>query len=144
MQLQPFFSDFFDNYQRFFKRGFPSLHDDSRLLQTMEWTPSADISETDKEYIVKADLPGVETKDISVSLDDNVLTIQGERNYNLEQDSETPHRVESFYGHFCRSFTLPKNVKPEAIKATNKNGVLSINLPKTTPNRSKNIAVKVN
>lgn len=145
MQLQPFrdLSDFF-NDNRFFKSGFPTLRDDKgELASAMDWTPTADISETENEYIVKSDLPGVDKKDISVSLDDNVLTIQGERKYSYESEDEKAHRVESFYGHFSRSFTLPKDVKADAIKATNKNGVLNVHLPKTTPGKPKNIDIQV-
>ena len=81
-----------------------------------EWTPVADISETDKEYVVKAEVPGVKPGDIKVTLDKGVLAIEGERKYESEDKNEKSHRVERFYGSFSRSFTLPEDANAEAIQ----------------------------
>ncbi len=147
MQLLPFreINDLFDNYSRFFNRGRPALRDDNgELTSTLNWSPSADISETDSEYIVKADLPGVDKKNINVSLDKNVLTINGERTYNEETKDEKRHRIESFFGSFERSFTLPGDVKSEKIKASYTDGVLDIRLPKSAASKPKTVAISIN
>lgn len=96
-----------------------------------EWSPSADISETRKEYLIKADLPDVDKKDIHVTARDGTLTLEGERKHTSEEEGETYHRVESVYGKFSRSFALPPNVDEDGIKAECKNGVLRVHLPKT-------------
>ncbi len=96
-----------------------------------EWSPSADISETKKEYLVKAELPDVDKKDIHVSVSDGTLKIEGERKHSKEEEDETYHRVESFYGKFSRSFALPADADEMKIKADSKNGVLRVHLPKT-------------
>jgi HSP20 family protein len=96
-----------------------------------EWSPSADISETKKEYLVKAELPDVDKKDIHVSVSDGTLKIEGERKHSNEEEDETYHRVESFYGKFARSFALPPDADETKIKADSKNGVLRVHLPKT-------------
>lgn len=96
-----------------------------------EWSPSADITETKKEYLVKAELPDVDKENIHVSVSDGILTIEGERKHSAEEEQETYHRVESFYGQFYRSFTLPGNVNESRIKADSKNGMLRVHLPKT-------------
>ena len=96
-----------------------------------QWSPSADISESKKEYLVKANLPDVDRSDIDVSVEDGVLTIKGERKHSKEEDDETLHRVETFYGEFLRSFSLPSSVDASNIKAEYKKGVLRVHLPKT-------------
>lgn len=96
-----------------------------------EWSPSADITETKKEYLVKAELPDVDKEDIHVLVRDGILTIEGERKHSDEEEDETYHRVESFYGQFFRSFKLPSNVDESKIKADSKKGVLRVHLPKS-------------
>lgn len=97
----------------------------------VEWSPSADITETKKEYLVKVELPDVDKEDIHVSVRDGTLTIEGERTHSDEEEDKTYHRVESFYGQFLRSFTLPSNVDESKLKADSKKGVLRVHLPKT-------------
>lgn len=94
------------------------------------WTPVADISETDKEYLVKAELPGVKPGDIKVTLDKGVLAIEGERKYEKEDRNEKSHRVERYFGSFSRYFTLPDDANGEAIRAEGKDGVLTVHVPK--------------
>ena len=109
------------------------------------WEPTADISETKDEYLVKAVLPGVEKEDIKVELTDDLLTISGKREHNSEESEETVHRVESFYGTFSRAFTLPNNVDTSNLSAECEKGVLCVHLPKTkveTPKPSANIPIK--
>src|SRR5690242_9461859 len=81
------------------------------------WTPTANISETDKEYFIKAELPEVRKEDVRVTLENGVITISGERKQDKEQQNENEIRVESFYGAFSRSFSLPDNIDPSAVRA---------------------------
>ena len=108
-----------------------------------DWRPAADIIESDAEYLIKADLPEVRREDIDVSVNNGVITLSGERKYETRDDSEKARRVEKFYGSFTRSFTLPENVDPDAIMAEQKDGVLTIHLPKSkkTESRAKSITV---
>jgi HSP20 family protein len=108
------------------------------------WAPSADISETDKEYVIRAELPAVKKEDVEVMLDDGMITIKGERKQQKEDKNEKFHRVESFYGSFERSFSLPDNVNSEAIRCESKDGVLTVHIPKSEPSKSmpKQIAVQ--
>jgi HSP20 family protein len=94
------------------------------------WLPSTDISETDKEYTIRAALPAVKKEDIRVTLDNGMLTIRGERKQQQENKNEKFHRVETVYGAFERSFALPENVNEDGITSESKEGVLTIHIPK--------------
>jgi len=94
-----------------------------------DWSPTADISETDKEYLIRAALPAVKKEDVKVSYENGVLTVSGERRQE-EQKDEKFHRIESYYGNFLRSFALPDAIDEEAIRAESKEGVLTIHVPK--------------
>jgi HSP20 family protein len=96
----------------------------------VEWAPSADISETDKEYLIRAELPAVRKEDVQVTFDQGILTVRGERRQKKEDKNERFHRVESFYGSFERSFSLPDNVNADAIRCESKDGVLTVHIPK--------------
>jgi len=109
-----------------------------------QWRPAADIAETDKAYIIKAELPEVRKEDVDVSVHDSVITIKGERRYEKTDDSEQQHRVESFYGQFSRSFSLPADVDQSGITAESKDGVLRVYLPKVEDEQPKTIDVQVN
>jgi HSP20 family protein len=106
------------------------------------WTPSVDVYENEKEFTFKAELPGVELKDILVSLENNVLFIKGERHLEKETDKENYHRVERMYGKFSRSFSLPTFIDESKVTADFKNGVLKIVLPKKEHARSRGIEIK--
>jgi HSP20 family protein len=110
----------------------------------LEWAPSADISETEKEYLIRAELPAVKKEDVQVTFDDGMLTIKGERKQQKEDKNEKYHRTESFYGSFERRFSLPDNVNSEAIRCETKDGILIVHIPKTevTKSRPKQIAVQ--
>ena len=97
---------------------------------TRPWTPSVDIFETENEIVVKAELPGVDRKDITLNLENNVLTVKGERKFEKETKEENYHRIEREYGSFSRSFALPTAVNGDTVKAEYKDGVLRIILPK--------------
>ena len=105
--------------------------------ETVEWSPSADISETDKEYLIRAELPAVKKEDVKVTVDGGMITIEGERKQQKEEKGEKYHQMESFYGSFSRSFTLPDDVNAEAIRCEDKDGVLAVHLPKTETHKAK-------
>lgn len=96
----------------------------------VEWSPSADISETDKEYVIRAELPAVKKEDVKVSFEDGMITIKGERKQQKEDKNEKFHRIESFYGSFERTFSLPDNVNSDAISCESKDGILTVHIPK--------------
>lgn len=96
----------------------------------LEWAPSADISETDKEYVIRAELPAVKKEDVAVTFDAGMITIKGERKQRTDDKTEKFHRVESFYGSFERSFLLPDNINSDAITCDSKEGVLTVHIPK--------------
>ena len=105
------------------------------------WSPTVDISETENQYEVNAEIPSLKKEDIKLSVEDNVLTLSGERKVEKETDKKNYHRIEREYGKFERSFRLPKEVDAENIKAKYKNGVLTVQLPKTEAVKPKEIAV---
>ena len=105
--------------------------------------PSMDLAETDTHYVLKADLPGVAEDDVSIELDDNVLTVSGERKAEHEEKKEGYHRVERSFGQFRRSLTLPDGVDADAIAATFDKGVLEIRIPKPEERKPRRVAIKV-
>jgi len=108
-----------------------------------EWTPPVDISETDSEYLIRAELPAVKKEDVRVTVDDRMLTISGERRQKTEEKNERTHRVETVYGKFSRSFTLPENVDANAIRAESKDGVITVHVAKTRVEPRKPTEIKV-
>ncbi len=108
-----------------------------------EWLPSVDFSETKTSYVVKAELPGIDPKNVDISLSENVLTIKGEKKQEKEEEGENYHFVERSYGSFVRSIRLPGEVQSDKISATYKNGVLKVVLPKTEEAKKKEIKIKV-
>jgi HSP20 family protein len=110
---------------------------------TVQWSPTADISETDREYLVRAELPGVARKDVKVTIEDGVLTLSGERRFEKDDKSERFHRLERFQGSFARSFSLPDCADASAITAESKDGTLVVHIPKLESAKPKAIEVKV-
>jgi HSP20 family protein len=138
---EPFreFDDMFRQYSPFFSRALRRFEGDEA-----KWRPIADISETDTEYLIKAELPEVKKEDVKVTFEAGMLTISGERRQETKQKSESDLRVESFYGSFSRSFSLPDNVDAKNIRAESKDGVLRVRIPKTTPAKPEQaIAIEV-
>jgi HSP20 family protein len=103
---------------------------DARFNPVSEWTPAVDVKETEKEYIIHADVPGVKPEDIDITLEDGVLTIKGSRNWEEKDQSENYKRVERARGTFFRRFALPDTADSESVSAKNKDGVLEIVIPK--------------
>jgi HSP20 family protein len=131
--------DMFRQYSPFFSRAMRRFEGDES-----KWRPLADISETDTEYLIKAELPEVKKEDVKVTFEQGLLTISGERRQEKKQKEENEIRVESFYGSFSRSFSLPDNVDAKGIRAESKDGVLKVRIPKTTPTRPEQpIAIEV-
>jgi HSP20 family protein len=108
-----------------------------------EWSPATDLSETDKEYLIRAALPAVKKEDVKVTYENGVLTLSGERRQKEEQKDEKFHRVESYYGNFSRTFALPDVIDEGAIKAESKDGVLTIHVPKVQSEVKKLTTIKV-
>lgn len=138
------FGDFDDSFSRLMPSLFNRL---SRVApengRKFEWAPSADISETEQEYLIRAELSAVKKEDVKVTLDQGMITIHGERKEDTETKDEKIHRVESFRGAFSRSFSVPDNIDEKAIRADSKDGVLTIHLPKTRTSAAKSVEVKV-
>jgi HSP20 family protein len=114
-----------------------------RTREEGEWLPSLDVSETKSDLVVKAELPGMEAKDIEISLNEGLLTIKGEKKQEREEKEEGYHLIERSYGTFTRSIRLPKDVQSDKIKASFKNGVLKVILPKSEEAKKKEIKIKV-
>jgi HSP20 family protein len=116
---------------------------ESDVNRALDWAPSVDISETDAEFLIRAELPAVKKEDVRITLDDGMLTISGERKQKTEDKSEKLHRVESLYGKFSRSFTLPESADADSIRAESKDGVITVHVAKTRVEPKKPTEIKV-
>lgn len=145
MRWEPFrdTSDFFRSMSRPMLGRWPGMFGDD-ITTKFEWSPAVDIKETDKEYLVTAELPGLSREDVKVTLEDSVLTIEGERRQEKELKDERIHRIERFYGGFCRSFTLPEDARVEGIRAETRDGILNVHVPKLQIEKAKAVQIKVN
>jgi HSP20 family protein len=132
--------DMFDRYTR--AVGWPK-GGGQEVATTGAWSPRVDISETDKAFVIKAEIPEVKKEDVKVTIDNGVLSISGERKQEKEEKGKQFHRIERYYGSFHRSFTLPENVSEAKVKATFKDGMLNLEIPKTEVAKPKAIDVKV-
>jgi HSP20 family protein len=108
-----------------------------------DWSPLADITEDDKEYTIKTELPEVPPESVKVTVENGVLTISGERKFEKEEKGKTYHRVERAYGTFVRAFTLPDDAEADNIRAEFKDGMLTVHLPKSEKAKPKQIEVQV-
>lgn len=131
----------FGQFNRELNRLFTGPAAQGSVTQERSWTPAVDIREEDNRYILAADLPGVERKDVDVTLEDGVLTIRGERTVQTAEKREGFHRRERVHGSFLRQFTLPDTVNAEQISATVKDGVLQVIIPKQDKPEPRKIAV---
>ncbi|GAK50925.1 heat shock protein Hsp20 [Candidatus Moduliflexus flocculans] len=123
---------------RFFDEFFG---ENRRGLADGVWLPAVDVSESHDEFVVRAELPGMSHEDIEINVQENVLTLKGEKKQEKKEEQENFHRLERSYGAFTRSFTLPANVKADDIKANFKNGVLEVAIPKAEEAKPKKIAI---
>jgi HSP20 family protein len=113
------------------------------ILETGDWAPRVDISETDDAFAIKAEIPEVDRDDVKVTVENGVLKIRGERRREKDESDKKFHRVERYYGVFTRSFSLPDNVDETKIEASFRNGMLYLQLPKLEAPQSKAIEVEV-
>ena len=144
--LQTFPSDVM-NMQREINRMFDSFFrggaaDDDAFI-TSDWIPAVDIAEHDNEYLVKLELPGVSKDDVKITMQNNILSVRGEKKNEKDSKGSNYHRVERSYGAFQRTFALPSTVKADRIDASYSDGILTIVLPKAEEARAKQIDVKV-
>ncbi|MBN2331928.1 MAG: Hsp20/alpha crystallin family protein [Deltaproteobacteria bacterium] len=116
---------------------------DEKRLMAPSWQPLVDIYEDGQAIIIKAELPEVDEKDIQLNIENNTLTIKGERKLEQEEKKDNYHRVERFYGSFTRSFDLPTTVDQDGIKASYDKGVLKITLPKKEEVKPKKVQIQV-
>ena len=124
---------------RLFGSGRPGEPD----LSMSDWSPAIDVQETEKEYLIKADLPEVKKDDVKVTMHDGVLTVEGERKLEKEDRNRRFHKIERAYGKFVRRFTLPTEVEAAKVQAEFKDGVLNVHLPKSANATPQTIQVKV-
>ena len=134
-------ADVENRLSRFFGRRTNGRERDDITLA--DWEPLADITEDDKEYVIKAELPDVKREDVKVTVENGVLTIAGERKFEKEEKKKKYHRVERGYGTFVRSFTLPDDADASKVKAEFKNGLLTVHLPKSENAKPKQIEVNI-
>jgi HSP20 family protein len=132
-------------FDELFRRYAPAQ---SRAITTengeeTSWTPTANISETKKEYLIKTELPEMKKEDVNITLQNGVITIAGERKHVKEDQNESSLRIESFYGRFSRSFALPEGIDSSGIRAESKDGILSVHIPKSPAEMPKKIDIKV-
>jgi len=125
--------DFFD---RFFEDEFLPLRGEK------SWAPAFDISENEKEYIVSAELPGIDEKDLEITIAGGMLSVKGEKKQESEEKGETYHRIERTYGSFHRSFRIPDAVQADKVDATYKDGILKLLIPKAQGGAVKKIQIK--
>jgi HSP20 family protein len=107
------------------------------------WIPAMDLVETDDDFVLRADLPGLSEQDVNIELEDNVLTISGERKAEHEERKEGYYRVERSSGTFSRSLTLPEGVDPDAVRASFDRGVLEVRVPKPEAKKPRKVAISV-
>jgi HSP20 family protein len=126
---------------RMFEDAFSRLLSEPRTGRP--WSPAVDIFETENELVLKADIPDVDLKDIEVRVENQTLTIRGERKFEQDQNAKGYHRIERSYGSFVRSFTVPSTVDTEKINAVYKNGVLSVSLSKKEAAKPRQVKVEI-
>lgn len=129
-----------ETLNRLFSEAFDRTAEESNLTT---WAPAVDIYETEHELVVKADLPDVRPEDLDIRVENNILTIRGERKFEKKVNESNYLRVERSYGSFSRSFSLANTVNSEAIKADYNNGVLSLSIPKREEAKPKQIKINV-
>src|SRR5579875_628972 len=131
-----------DRFNRLFNEAFSNVFGGEQLA-TRTWSPAVDIYETDHDLVLKAELPGIDPKDLEVRVENGTLYLKGERKQESEVKEENYHRIERAYGSFVRSFTLPSSVNTEDVKAEYKDGVLTLTMAKREEAKPKTIKINV-
>jgi HSP20 family protein len=129
----------FDVFNQAFNQFLRSENDTQE--STRAWSPAVDIFETTESYVVKAELPGIPKEDVHITVENNVLTLKGERRFEKDETKENYHRIERTYGAFARSFTLPTRVDHDGVQAKFDSGVLTITVPKAAEAKPKKIEI---
>ncbi|MGA2475834.1 MAG: Hsp20/alpha crystallin family protein [Terriglobia bacterium] len=129
-------------YVRLLKEAFSPMSGETEV-STRAWAPPVDIYETEDAIVLKAELPGIDPKDVEVRVEDNTLYLKGERNYEKEVNEQNYHRIERSYGSFARSFSLPNSISAEKVKAEYKDGLLTLTMPKREEAKPKTIKIDV-
>ena len=137
-QVARFRSELDDLFNRFFEVDFPSS---GEFFKEFEWAPSVDVSESGNKITVKAEIPGVDAKDIGVTLEGKTLNIKGEKKQEREEKEENYHRTERSYGYFNRRVELPNEVDPDKVEAAYKKGILTVKLRKTKETDTRKIEI---
>jgi len=135
--------DISSRLNQIFGRSAASATTGHEVMKVADWAPSVDISETDQAFVIKAEIPGVKKEDVKVTVDNGVLTIQGERKMEKEEKGKTFHRIERSYGSFVRSFRVPTDVDDSKAKAEFKDGMINVTLPKSEKAKSKSVEIAV-
>ena len=141
-KLTPIFSELAstrDRLNRLF--GHDDIWETGGSIMTADWLPAVDVAETENAFTIRAELPGVEPKDVAVTVDNSVLTIKGERHADEEIKKENYYRMERAYGTFSRSFTLPSFVDASNVHAEFKNGLLVLTLPKKAASKARTVEI---
>jgi HSP20 family protein len=126
---------------RLFNTAFGDLPNGGTGGAARRWMPAMDLLETDEDFVLRADLPGMTESDVNIELEDNVLTVSGERKAEREDKREGFYRMERAFGSFSRSLTLPKGVDPEAVSASFDQGVLEVRIPKPEQRKPRKISI---
>jgi len=129
-----------EKMNRLFEDAFTSRTEEKDLISS-SWTPAVDIFETENELVLTAEVPGIEDKDIEIKIEDNTLSLKGERKFEKETKEENYHRIERAYGSFYRSFTLPTYIDQDKVRAEHQNGVLKITMPKKAELKPRKVKV---
>jgi len=130
-----------EEVNRLFTGNFARTFDDEGIARG-SWSPNVDIYENKDQIVLEAELPGMKREDFDVSVENNIITLRGERHFEKKEDSDNYHRVERAYGSFTRSFTLPNTVSSEGTSADYSNGVLRVTLPKREETKARRIEIK--
>jgi HSP20 family protein len=129
-----------EQVNRIFENAFPGRTDSSTMTT---WAPAVDIYETENELVLKADLPDMNERELDIRVENNMLTVRGERKFEQRVKEENYLRIERTYGSFSRSFSLPNTISTENIKAEYNNGVLSVEMPKRAESKPKQVKINV-
>ena len=131
-----------EKMNRMFEDIFSQRSGEGKEMVTCSWAPAVDIFETEKELVLSAEIPGIDEKDIEIKVEDNTLSLKGERKFEKETKEENYHRLERSYGSFFRAFTLPNSIDPERIQAAHENGVLKITMPKREERQPRKVKIR--
>ncbi|MFN2576113.1 MAG: Hsp20/alpha crystallin family protein [Pyrinomonadaceae bacterium] len=132
-----------EEVNRLFTGSVPRAFDDESIARGA-WSPSVDIYENKEQIVLEAELPGMNREDFDLSVENNVITLRGQRQFEKKDESDNYHRVERSYGSFTRSFTLPNTVSAQGATAEYRNGVLRVTLPKREETKAHRIEIRTN